>query len=152
MSKKQVKSFIRAFLEIDTKKTIDDAEEILMRIINDCAEKARLQAYIYEGGEPAFVDTGASDWDSVIGGVRFFPTAEIDDDGEEILPADNFDAFCAEIEKYGIPADCVDKSDDERELIITFQRGFWITAFRKFDGFAQKYKSKVLDKVFDFKG
>lgn len=136
-------------MKVDTKEIIDDAETILLRIINDCAERARLKAYIYENGCPAIVDTGASDWDSVIGAIRFYPTAEIDDDGDEILPADNFDAFCAEIEKYGIPADCVDKSDDGNALIITFQRGFWIEAFRKFVGF-EKYNFEEFEKAINF--
>ena len=136
-------------MKVDTKKIIDDAEDILLRIINDCAEKARLQAYIYEHGSPAIVDTGASDWDSICGGIRFYPTAEIDDDGDEILPADNFDAFCDEIEKYGIPAGCVDKSDDGNALIITFPRGFWIEAFRKFVGF-EKYNFEEFEKAINY--
>lgn len=136
-------------MNIDTKKIIDDAETILLRIINDCAENAHLQAFVYENEFPAIVDTGASDWDSICGAIRFCPTADIDEDGEERFPADDFDAFCDEIEKFGIPKDCVDKSDDGRMLFITFPRGCWIEAFRKFVGF-EKYNAKELEKAVNF--
>ena len=130
----------------ETQNVIDNAEECLRRLINTAAQGADLRIVVERGCNlPAVIDTGASDFDSVVGFVDFCKTAEVGDDGEEFFPADDIGALKRAWEAQGFPADLVGDEDIGECVFFTFPRAFWNQAFRKF-GFPE-YDEQIFDRM-----
>lgn len=120
--------------EQDARKIIDNAEECLRRLINQAAVDAKLCATVRNGDDmPAIILSDANDFDGVIGYVPFLTRAEFDADGEEIFPADDFDALKKAWVAQGFPARYIWQSDDSDIVFAGLPRDFWDKAFRKFN-------------------
>lgn len=126
--------------EIETQKLIANAEECLRRLINSAAESAAVRAVA-----PAVIDTGASDFDSVVGYVDLFCGADADEDEEVVTHEEELARLKRAWEELGFPPDLVGDEIMEGCVFATLPRAYWNQAFCKFGfpEFDEKFFSRM---------